>query len=299
MGRKIEEVESLKEIQSLDHKVLLLRWMVERMENPSLSPWSPRPQSDVKIRDSNKNMKSVEVSSHIHPSSAVISFKFNLCQVLIVVMICCGECSVMMSDDKMMEIMLRSLSAQVEGSKRMDPLLRELMVTAVQRSQDERDKNNLTPPRYPQNPLLRQLRDNVVDNFADMVLQLPPRAQDHLLKYDHLHLQNFLLISIVRVLREEGMTDEDIVNILPPSARQNPLLRQLMSNVMEDFLSSLTPPDQRQNPLLRQLSGNSVNDDSSTHLSPPVYRQDPLLRSTFHFSEHNFINPLQTTESTT
>ena len=276
------------------------------MENPSLSPWSPRPQSDVKIRDSNKNMKSVEVSSHIHPSSAVISFKFNLCQVLIVVMICCGECSVMMSDDKMMEIMLRSLSVQVLGSKRMDPLLRELMVTAVQRSQDERDKNNLTPPRYPQNPLLRQLRDNVVDNFADMVLQLPPRAQDHLLRYDHLHL-NYLTVcshnnSCSRVLREEGMTDEDIVNILPPSARQNPLLRQLMSNVMEDFLSSLTPPDQRQNPLLRQLSGNSVNDDSSTHLSPPVYRQDPLLRSTFQFLKYNFIfkiNPIQTTESTT
>ena len=76
------------------------------------------------------------------------------------------------------------------------------------------------------------------------------------------------------------MEDSDIVNLMSPSARQDHLLRQLMANAMEDFLSSLTPPPQRQNPLLRQLSANTV-DDSSHGLSPPVYKQNPLLRCIF------------------
>lgn len=87
-----------------------------------------------------------------------------------------------LNEQTMLEIMMRTLSVEAGGSRRMDPLLRQLMVTALQRSQDERDKNNLTPPDYRQDPLLRQLMDNVVDTFADMVLELPPRAQDHLLK---------------------------------------------------------------------------------------------------------------------
>ena len=33
-----------------------------------------------------------------------------------------------------------------------------------------------------QDPLLRQLMDSVVDTFADTVLELPPRDQDHLLR---------------------------------------------------------------------------------------------------------------------
>ena len=93
----------------------------------------------------------------------------------------CFQC-LSASEDKMLEIMLRSLRVEAGDKKRMDPLLRQLMVTALQRSQDERDRDNLTPPRYRQDPLLRQLRDNVVDRFADMVLRLPPRAQDHLLR---------------------------------------------------------------------------------------------------------------------
>ena len=34
-----------------------------------------------------------------------------------------------------------------------------------------------------------------------------------------------------RVLREEGMTDQEIANLFPPSSHQNPLLRQLMGQV--------------------------------------------------------------------
>ncbi len=50
----------------------------------------------------------------------------------------------------MLGIMLRTLRLEAGDTRtaRMDPLLRELMVTALQRSQDERDRDNLTPPRY-------------------------------------------------------------------------------------------------------------------------------------------------------
>ena len=50
----------------------------------------------------------------------------------------------------MLGIMLRTLRLEAGDSRteRMDPLLRELMVTALQRSQDERDRDNLTPPKY-------------------------------------------------------------------------------------------------------------------------------------------------------
>ena len=50
----------------------------------------------------------------------------------------------------MLGIMLRTLrlEAGTPRTGRMDPLLRQLMVTAIQRSQDERDRDNLSPPPY-------------------------------------------------------------------------------------------------------------------------------------------------------
>ena len=87
------------------------------------------------------------------------------------------------------------------------------------------------------------------------------------------------------------MSDREILNLMPPSRRQNPLLRQLMSQVMEDFLESLTPPSSRQDPLLRQLS-SSVNDDSSNNLSPPVYRQNPLLREGYYLTLKTLIKSI-------
>ena len=81
--------------------------------------------------------------------------------------------------------------------------VRELMVSALERSQDERDRDNLSPPRYRQNPLLRQLQEKVAGSLADMVLQLPPRKQNPLL----------------RILRPEGQTDREIENLAPPSGR--------------------------------------------------------------------------------
>ena len=92
------------------------------------------------------------------------------------------------------------------------------------------------------------------------------------------------------MLREKGMTDREIADLVPPVSRQDPLLRALMSQVMENFLESLTPPSSRQNPLLRQLAETSL-EASASNLSPPVYRQNPLLRKIFTVcSVHNLDN---------
>ena len=199
--------------------------------------------------------------------------------------------------DPLLELMLRALSVPRQNvgeqrtsnkRNRMDPLLRQLMITALERSQDERDRDNLTPPKlrqdpllrqlrlslttsqdqldrnnlsppdYRQDPLLRQLMDNIVDSFTEMVLELPRRNQDHLL----------------RILRSEGSMDEEISNLFPPSSLQDPLLRQLMPGLTDDFLKSLNPPTSRQNPLLRQLA-KTAQDDQNGPLTPP---RNPLLQ---------------------
>ena len=152
-------------------------------------------------------------------------------------------------EEESLQLMLRSLAGQSEPGvgmtdqrtdQRMDPLLRVLMVSALQRTRDERDKNNLSPPRYKQDPLLRQLRQNVVESFADMILELPSRTQDHLL----------------RILRQEGETEADIANLFPPSERQNPLLRQLAQSSQADPGASLTPPILRKSLILYITSQN-------------------------------------------
>ena len=85
--------------------------------------------------------------------------------------------------------------------------------------------------------------DSVVDTFADTVLELPPRDQDHLLRcrvsrasllHVTCHVSCVTYQHNARVLREEGMTDQEIANLFPPSSRQNPLLRQLMGQVYGD-----------------------------------------------------------------
>ena len=156
----------------------------------------------------------------------------------------------------------------VPPNNRQDPLLRQLRISLA--SQDQLDRDNLIPPNNRQDPLLRQLMNNIVDSFTDMVLELPRRNQDHLL----------------RILRDEGSVDEEISNLLPPSSAQNPLLRQLMSGLNDDFLGALNPPQNRQNPLLRQLAQNA-QDDQNAPLVPPNYKQDPLLRQLSSRPEQN------------
>ena len=149
------------------------------------------------------------------------------------------------------DIQQRMLEIMLKSPKRLDPLLRQVMVSALQRSQDERDKNNLTPVEYKQDPLLRFMLNFIIVFWSS--------------------------ILFYRLLRPKDTQDADISNLRPPSARQNPLLRQLTSRMVEDFLENLTPPTSRQNPLLRQLASSAVDVDIRNQ-SPPEYKQNPLLR---------------------
>ena len=95
----------------------------------------------------------------------------------------------------MLEVMMRSLGLEAGAGPRLDPLLRQITASAAGRSRDQGERE---PPSTRQeldlvmvmvllycsrqDPLLRQLMDSVVDTFADTVLELPPRDQDHLLR---------------------------------------------------------------------------------------------------------------------
>ena len=77
-----------------------------------------------------------------------------------------------------------------------------------------------------------------------------------------------------------SQVSEDFLSSLSvPAERQNPLLRQLLTEKFtEDFLSSLTAPSERQNPLLRQLATKQLSEDFRSSLTPPTEKQNPLLR---------------------
>ena len=95
----------------------------------------------------------------------------------------------------MLEVMMRSLRLEAGAGPRLDPLLRQITASVAGRSRDQGERE---PPSTRQelgiimvmvllycsrqDPLLRQLMDSVVDTFADTVLELPPRDQDHLLR---------------------------------------------------------------------------------------------------------------------
>ena len=181
--------------------------------------------------------------------------------------------------EERLQSMLRSLAGPSEPGfetndlrmdQRMDPLLRVLMVSALQRSRDELEKNNLSPPRYKQDPLLRQLRQNVVESFADLILELPSRTQDHLL----------------RILRAEGETEPEIGNLFPPPERQDPLLRQLAQSSQSDQGASLTPPVLRKS-LIRHVTSRHILTFKCDHVvcyqTPRVGSRAPQQRTQFLF----------------
>ena len=67
-------------------------------------------------------------------------------------------------DQTMLEVMMRSLRLEAGGAggRRLDPLLRQIMVSAVERTRDQRERDTLEPPSTRQELSL------------DMVLVLSP-----------------------------------------------------------------------------------------------------------------------------
>ena len=142
-----------------------------------------------------------------------------------------------------------------------NPLLRFLEAN----KQDENDRNNLTPPKFRQDPLLRQLRLQPEMYHSDF-LELPRRKQDSLLK----------------VLKNSGLEKKLMERLIPPGNRQDPLLKALIANYNEESLD-LDAPSYKQNPLLRLLTPNSNDDNDKKHFSLP--EKEEIFREVLHKPE--------------
>ena len=189
-----------------------------------------------------------------------------------------------------------------------NPLLRILEPN----NRDKFDRDNLSPPSYKQDPLLKQIAQSP-RQYTDDFLQLPQLQQDIITEALKNEDEDFRIESIVplttdrnplkRLLKPNRKDEKDKANLLPPQYRQDPLLRQLMSNPSryeDDFLqlplamqdkildklvdegitnSQLKKLEHKQrNPLLRILNPNFKDKEDKNNFSPPKQRQDPLLR---------------------
>lgn len=117
--------------------------------------------------------------------------------------------------------------------------------------QDELDKTSLTPPKYRQDPLLRQLRLQP-EMYHNDFLELPRRKQDTLLK----------------LLKSSGLESKLMERLIPPGQRQDPLLRALIGNSNKKIVG-LEVPKHKQNPLLRMLLPDKRDKFDKEHLDLP------------------------------
>ena len=189
-----------------------------------------------------------------------------------------------------------SMESLTEGKTR-NPLARVLTPDF----NDEQEKSHLLPPEYKQDPLLRQLKKNP-ENYNNDFLELPTRKQDlvidqlekkgvqisvieDLTKGDRNPLNQFLAKGKFRQedpLLRQLKTDlesykDDILQL--PSKKQDTLLKILRNEgVADKQIKSLLPPRESQNPLLRLLRPNFKDQTERQQLSLPKYKQNPLLR---------------------
>ena len=210
----------------------------------------------------------------------------------------------------------------LKGMENRNPLARVL----TPNFNDEKVKNNLLPPEYNQDPLLRQLSKNP-ENYNDDFLELPMIKQDliidklekegveigaiedltvgdrnplnqliakdkfknkdrllrklktHIESYkdDILQLPSKKQDTLLKILRNEGITERQIKSLLPPKEKQNPLLRLLRPDFKDQIeRHQLSLPKYKQNPLLRQLV-TQPEEYSDDFLSLPLAKQDELI----------------------
>lgn len=189
-----------------------------------------------------------------------------------------------------------SVESLTKGKTR-NPLARVL----THNFNDEKEKNHLLPPEYKQDPLLRQLKKNP-ENYNNDFLELPTRTQDlvidqlekkgvqigiieDLTKGDRNPLNQFLTKGkfkkqdpLLRQLRTDLESYKDDILQLP-SKKQDTLLKILRTEgITEKQIKSLLPPRERQNPLLSLLRPNFKDQTERQQLSVPKYKQNPLLR---------------------
>ena len=128
-----------------------------------------------------------------------------------------------------------------------NPLLRFLEAN----KQDDQDKVNFVPPKYRQDPLLRQLRLRP-EMYQSDFLELPRRKQDTLLK----------------LLKNSGLESTLMERLLPPGSKQDPLLRALIGD-NNDNIGNIKPPSYKQNPLVRLLRPDKTDKLDRDRLTLP------------------------------
>ena len=117
--------------------------------------------------------------------------------------------------------------------------------------QDELDKTSLTPPKYRQDPLLRQLRLQP-EMYHNDFLELPRRKQD----------------TLVKLLKSSGLETQLMKRLIPPGQRQDPLLRALIGKT-DKQIAGMDVPKYKQNPLIRMLLPDKRDRFGKEHLDLP------------------------------
>ena len=149
--------------------------------------------------------------------------------------------------DEVMQILIPEKKSRLEMMIK-NPLERFIMGS----KQDELDKTSLTPPKYRQDPLLRQLRLQP-EMYHNDFLELPRRKQDTLLK----------------LLKSSGLETQLMKRLIPPGQRQDPLLRALIGKTNQKIVG-LDVPKSKQNPLLRLLLPDKRDKFDKEHLTLPA-----------------------------
>ena len=195
-----------------------------------------------------------------------------------------------------------------EGIER-NPLKRLLLPNG----KDDLDKKHFLPPAYRQNPLLRQLKASP-EEYNEDFLELPMKTQNKVIEIlekkgaSRSSLEKLTEGNrnpLLRVLEGDRRDEKDKMSLSPPRLRQDPLLRQLRTNleeyrddilelptshqdillgilrregVREEEIRNILPPGRRQNPLTRLLRPSFRDVIEKNQLKVPSYKQDPLLR---------------------
>ena len=192
--------------------------------------------------------------------------------------------------DPLLRALIAGNLSQVKGlnapQAHGNPLLRLLRPTG----RDAKDRDRLSPPNLRQDPLLKQLRQNP-SNFRDDFLELPKEDQKDLVEMiKEVDGENFPFKELIpqrsgRLQLPPNHPRDPLSKALPDSAQKDRFagssptsLQNLLFNADEDNDGDfLDPPRYKQNPLLRQLL-TEPEVYREAFLDLPQQEQDTLLK---------------------
>ena len=192
--------------------------------------------------------------------------------------------------DPLLRALIAGDLSQVEGlnppERHGNPLLRLLRPTG----RDAKHRDRLSPPNLRQDPLLKQLRRNP-SNFRDDFLELPKEDQKDLVEMiKEVDGENFPFKELIpersgRLQLTPGHPQDPLSKALPDTAQKDrfagasptSLQNLLFNGEGENDSDLLDPPRYKQNPLLRQLL-TEPEVYKEAFLDLPQKEQDTLLK---------------------